>query len=66
MKRDGPKAPSAIHGLLGITYHPKEKANAIADLFENRFTSHDLCDETHERRVSQSSARVCRRRLVEK
>jgi hypothetical protein len=25
MKRDGPKEPAAIHGPLGITYHPNEK-----------------------------------------
>jgi hypothetical protein len=51
MKRDGPKAPTAIHGPLGITYHPNEKANVIADSLENQFTSHDLCDENHEREV---------------
>jgi hypothetical protein len=48
MKRDGPKAPTAVHGPLGITYHPKEKGNAIAECLENQFTSHDLCDENHE------------------
>jgi hypothetical protein len=51
MKRDGPKAPTAIHGPLGIKYHPNEKANVIADCLENQFTSHDLCDENHERKV---------------
>jgi hypothetical protein len=51
MKRDGPKEPAAIHGPLGITYHPNEKANMIADCLENQFTSHDLCDENHEREV---------------
>jgi hypothetical protein len=51
MKRDEPKAPTAVHGPLGITYHPNEKANAIADCLANQFTSHDLCDENHERRV---------------
>jgi hypothetical protein len=30
MKRDGPKAPTAVRGPLSLTYHPKEKANAIA------------------------------------
>jgi hypothetical protein len=30
MKRDGPKAPVAVHGRLGITYHPNEKAEVIA------------------------------------
>jgi hypothetical protein len=51
MKRDGPKAPTAIHGLLGLKYHPLQKANAIADCLENLFAPHDLCDENHERRV---------------
>jgi hypothetical protein len=51
MKRDGPKAPTAIHGLLGLKYHPLEKTNATADCLENQFTPNDLCDENHERRV---------------
>jgi hypothetical protein len=45
IKEDGPKAP------LGLKYQPIEKANTIADCLENHFTPHDLCDETHERRV---------------
>lgn len=49
MKRDGPKAPSAIHGPLGITCHLNEKANMIVNYLENQFTSHNLCDENHER-----------------
>jgi hypothetical protein len=28
---DGPRAPTAIHGLLGLKYHPVYKANATAD-----------------------------------
>jgi hypothetical protein len=51
MKRDGPKAPTAVHGPLGITYHPNEEASLIADCLENQFTSHGLCDENRERRV---------------
>jgi hypothetical protein len=51
MKRDGPKAPSTIHGLSGLRFLPTEEANAIADCLENRFTPHDLCDERHEERV---------------
>jgi hypothetical protein len=31
MKRDGPKAPSTIHGLSGVRFLRMEKANAIAD-----------------------------------
>jgi hypothetical protein len=49
--RDGPRAPNAIHGLLGLKYHPVAIANAIADCLENRFTPHDLCEENPERRV---------------
>jgi hypothetical protein len=46
-----PKAPTAVHGYSGLKFRPYEKANAIADCLENRFTHHDLCDERHERRV---------------
>jgi hypothetical protein len=31
IKRDGPKAPTAIHGPSGLKFHPSEKINAIAD-----------------------------------
>jgi hypothetical protein len=51
MKRDGPKAPTAIRWPLGFTFHPLEKATAIADCLEKQFTSHELSDEKHERRV---------------
>jgi hypothetical protein len=51
INRDGPRALTAIHGALGLKYHPVDKANAIADCLENQFTPHDLCDENHERRV---------------
>jgi hypothetical protein len=50
-KRDGPRAPTSIHGPSGLKFQPSEKANAIADCLENQFTHHDLCDENHERRV---------------
>jgi hypothetical protein len=49
IERDKPKSPIIIHGPLGITYHPNEKAKMISDSLENRFTSHYLCDENHER-----------------
>lgn len=39
VKSARPKAPTAVHGPLGITYHPNEKAEAIADCLENQFTS---------------------------
>jgi hypothetical protein len=51
MKRDGPKAPTADHGHVGITYHLNKKANVIADCLENQFTSHDLCDKNREQQV---------------
>jgi hypothetical protein len=63
MKRDGPKAPAAVHEPLGITYHPNEKPNVIADCVENQFTPHGPCDENDGRRVqtwSPRSARICR------
>jgi hypothetical protein len=40
MKRDGPKAPTAIHGLSVLKYHPLEKANATADVFKT--SSHPM------------------------
>jgi hypothetical protein len=51
LKRDGPRAPTAIHGTSGLKFLPAEKANAIADCLEIQFTPHELCDEKHERRV---------------
>jgi hypothetical protein len=32
IKRGGPKAPSAIHGPLGPTFYPVDKANIISRL----------------------------------
>jgi hypothetical protein len=51
LNRDASKAPTAIHGYSGLKFLPYDKANAIADCLENRFTHHDLCDAHHERRV---------------
>jgi hypothetical protein len=51
MKRDGPKAPTAVHRPFGITYQSNEEDNVIADCLENQFISPDLCDESHERQV---------------
>jgi hypothetical protein len=45
MKRDG-KEPTAIHGPFGLTFHPLDRANAIADCLENQFTPNDLCEVT--------------------
>jgi hypothetical protein len=49
--RDGPRAPTAFHGLLDLKYHSVDKANTIADCLEHQFTLHDLCEENHEWRV---------------
>jgi hypothetical protein len=51
LKRDGPSAPTAIHGPSGLIFHPYEKANKIADCLEIQFTHKDMCDENHYRRV---------------
>jgi hypothetical protein len=42
LKRDGPKAPTAIHGTSGLKFYTKDKANAIADSLETQFTPHEL------------------------
>jgi hypothetical protein len=49
LKRDGTRAPTAIHGPSGLNFHPSEKANEMVDCLENQFTHHDPCDENHER-----------------
>jgi hypothetical protein len=38
LKRDGPRAPTAIHGASGLKFLPSEKTNAIADSLEIQFT----------------------------
>jgi hypothetical protein len=44
INRDGPRAPTVMHGTLGLKFHPTDKVNEIADCLENQFTAHDLCD----------------------
>jgi hypothetical protein len=51
MERDGPEAPTTVHGPSGITYHLNENANITVDCLENQFTSHGLCDKNHESQV---------------
>jgi hypothetical protein len=58
IKRDGPKAPTTLHGFLGIKYRPKEKVNVIVDYLENQFASYDVCDENHERQAEESRIQV--------
>jgi hypothetical protein len=51
IKRDGSRAPTAIHGPpVSLKYQPLEKATAIAVCLEYQFTPHDLCDENHNNR----------------
>jgi hypothetical protein len=58
MRRAEPKAPTAVHGPLGITYQPDEKANVITDYLEIQFTSHDLSDGNHKRRVETAAQAI--------
>jgi hypothetical protein len=51
MKMDAPKAITAVHEFLEITYHSNEKVKEVVSCFEKQFISHDLCDENRERRV---------------
>jgi hypothetical protein len=51
MKRDGPRALTAINGSIGPKFHPSEKANTIAYCLENQFAPYGLCDYNHKRRV---------------
>jgi hypothetical protein len=45
LQRDGPRAPTAIHGPLGLKFISLEKANAIGDCLETPFTLHDENNE---------------------
>jgi hypothetical protein len=38
LKRNGPRAPTAIHGPSDLKFHLSEKANPIADRLQNQFT----------------------------
>jgi hypothetical protein len=51
VKRDEPKGTTAIHGPLGVKYHPLDEADAVADCLYDQFTLHDLCDGNHDWRV---------------
>jgi hypothetical protein len=48
VKRDGPKATTAIHGPSRLKFGT---LNAVADCLENQFTLHDVCDKHDGRRV---------------
>jgi len=41
---------TAIHGPIGLKYHPVGKVTAIADCLEKEFTPSGPCDEIRERR----------------
>jgi hypothetical protein len=51
IKRDGSKAPTAIHDLFALKYQPLAKVTTTADFLENQFTLHDVCDENHKQKV---------------
>jgi hypothetical protein len=51
IKRDGPKVPTVIHGLLSFIFYALEEVKTISDSLENQFTPHDLCHINHEGRV---------------
>jgi hypothetical protein len=51
LMRDGPRAPTAIHGASGLKFHHFDEANAIADSLGIQFTPHDLCNDNHEQLV---------------
>jgi hypothetical protein len=40
LKRDGGRAPTAIHGSSGLKFHSSEKVNSIADSLE--ISSHTM------------------------
>jgi hypothetical protein len=40
-ERERPKAPTALHGILGFKYQPSEKATTIPDCLGNKFIPHD-------------------------
>jgi hypothetical protein len=48
---DGPKAPTVVHGSLGLKYQSLEKATTTVDCLKNQFTLYDLCDENHKWQV---------------
>jgi hypothetical protein len=48
---DEPKTLIAFLGHLQIIQHLNEKAKAIADCLQIRFTCYDLSGKNHERRV---------------
>jgi uncharacterized protein YlaI len=51
LNRNAAKVTTAFHGYSDLKFLPYNKANAIAECLENRFTHHYMCDESHERRV---------------
>jgi hypothetical protein len=61
-RRDGPKAPTAVHGALGFKF---DLLNTIADCLENQFTPHDVCDKNDDKRVEGrvECAGSCRKQL---
>jgi hypothetical protein len=56
-KMGGPKAPSAIHGLLGPTFYSIDKANIISGCFGTQFRAHDFCECDLRRHVEAAGYR---------
>jgi hypothetical protein len=54
LKRDVPRALTAIYGPSGLKFYSSEKVNAISDCLEAQFTHHDFCDENHDGQVEAS------------
>jgi hypothetical protein len=55
IKRDGPKAPAAIHRPLGLKYQPREKPTMTTECL--KINSHRVtCDENRKRQVVVKSS----------
>jgi hypothetical protein len=54
MKRDGPEAPYAIHGLLGPLFCPIDKANALSESLENHLIAHNLCHSDRRQHIEST------------
>jgi hypothetical protein len=51
IKRDEPKASTAIYGPSGFKFRPLEKTNVTADSLWSKLTPHDLRDENDKKLV---------------
>jgi hypothetical protein len=58
LRRNGPKAPNAIHGPSGLKFYPEDKANAIADCLEKQFT-HTSCVTKNKNSEWRLESKLC-------